>query len=58
MGIEKVDFTWYARKVSASAALGYLAGIGVYLAQDALTHQTNAVVDLPEAVNSLLGFAL
>lgn len=36
MGLEKVDFLWYAKKVSIGAAVGYFAGIAVYLAQNAL----------------------
>jgi Na+/H+ antiporter NhaD/arsenite permease-like protein len=36
MGLEKVDFLWYAKKVSIGAAVGYFAGIATYLAQDAL----------------------
>ncbi len=31
MGIEKVDFIWYMRKVSWIALIGYFAGIGAYL---------------------------
>lgn len=31
MGIEKVDFFWYLRKISFAALVGYLAGIGMYL---------------------------
>ena len=38
MGLEKVDFLWYAKKVSVGAAVGYFAGIGTYLAQNALLH--------------------
>jgi len=33
MGIEKVDFMWYAKKITAPAALGYFGGIGVFLLQ-------------------------
>lgn len=33
MGLEKIDFIWYAKKFSALALLGYLAGAAVYLAQ-------------------------
>ncbi|MGE3163879.1 MAG: sodium:proton antiporter NhaD [Planctomycetota bacterium] len=33
MGIERIDFLWYARKIGPWALLGYLAGAGVYLAQ-------------------------
>jgi len=38
MGLEKVDFLWYAKKVSVGAAVGYFAGIATYLAQDAVLH--------------------
>ena len=33
MGLEKVDFIWYAKKVSIGAAIGYFAGIATYLLQ-------------------------
>mmetsp|Transcript_12582 Transcript_12582/g.14381 ORF Transcript_12582/g.14381 Transcript_12582/m.14381 type:complete len:852 (+) Transcript_12582:146-2701(+) len=36
MGLEKVDFLWYAKKVSVGASVGYFAGIATYLAQNAL----------------------
>jgi NhaD family Na+/H+ antiporter len=36
MGMEKIDFMWYLRKVSWVALLSYLVGIAVYLAQEAL----------------------
>ena len=50
MGLEKVDFLWYAKKVSVGAAVGYFAGIATYLAQDALLHGSlfNSIV--PEAM--------
>lgn len=38
MGLEKVDFLWYAKNVSVGAALGYFAGIAAYLVQYALLH--------------------
>lgn len=31
MGIEKVDFFWYVKKISWLALIGYFAGIGVFL---------------------------
>jgi hypothetical protein len=31
MGLEKVDFFWYLRKVTVPAAIGYAAGIGTYI---------------------------
>jgi Na+/H+ antiporter NhaD/arsenite permease-like protein len=36
MGLEKVDFVWYAKRVSLSALVGYAGGIGTYLAQQQL----------------------
>jgi len=36
MGLEKIHFGWYARKIGPLAALGFFAGIGVYLLQQAL----------------------
>ncbi len=50
MGLEKVDFLWYAKRVSIGAAVGYFAGIATYLAQNALLSGSlfNAVV--PEAM--------
>ena len=35
MGMEKIDFMWYAKKISLYALIGYVAGAGVYL----LTYQ-------------------
>ncbi|NGX57083.1 MAG: Na(+)/H(+) antiporter NhaD [Candidatus Anoxychlamydiales bacterium] len=31
MGIEKIDFVWYLKKISLTAITGYLAGMAVYL---------------------------
>lgn len=36
MGLEKVDFLWYLRRISLTALIGYFAGIAVYLLQEAL----------------------
>lgn len=33
MGIEKIDFFWYVRRISGLALAGYFAGAGVYLLQ-------------------------
>lgn len=38
MGLEKVDFVWYAKKVSLGATIGYFAGIATYLTQYAIVH--------------------
>ncbi len=36
MGLEKIEFFWYLRKIGWLALLGYLAGAGVYLLQASL----------------------
>jgi Na+/H+ antiporter NhaD/arsenite permease-like protein len=36
MGMEKIDFIWYVKKISWLALVGYFAGVGVYFAQVAL----------------------
>lgn len=33
MGLEKISFTWYLRKISLLALIGYLAGAAVYVLQ-------------------------
>jgi Na+/H+ antiporter NhaD/arsenite permease-like protein len=33
MGLEKIDFIWYLKKISLLALVGYLAGAGVYYLQ-------------------------
>ena len=38
MGLEKIDFFWYVRKISGLALIGYLAGAGTYLLQYQLIH--------------------
>lgn len=36
MGLEKVDFLWYAKKVTVGATVGYFAGIATYLLENAI----------------------
>jgi len=38
MGMEKIDFIWYMKKVSFVAALGYFAGCAAYLLMYSLLH--------------------
>lgn len=38
MGLEKIDFFWYVRKISGLALVGYLAGAGTYVLQYRLMH--------------------
>lgn len=34
MGMEKIDFVWYLKKITPYALIGYLAGAGVYILMD------------------------
>ena len=36
MGIEKIDFVWYLKKISILALLGYFAGAGTYILMQSL----------------------
>jgi NhaD family Na+/H+ antiporter len=38
MGMEKINFIWYLKKISWLALVGYFAGALVYMAQDILLH--------------------
>jgi Na+/H+ antiporter NhaD/arsenite permease-like protein len=38
MGLEKIDFFWYTKKISSLALVGYLAGAAVYILQFRLFH--------------------
>ena len=38
MGLEKIDFIWYLKKISGLALIGYLAGAGIYVLQYQLLH--------------------
>ena len=38
MGIEKIEFFWYARRIAGLALLGYLAGALAYIVQHGLMH--------------------
>jgi len=38
MGLERIEFIWYARRIGGLALAGYLAGAFVYIGQYALTH--------------------
>ena len=38
MGLEKIDFIWYLKKISWLAALGYFAGAAVYVIEYQMSH--------------------
>jgi Na+/H+ antiporter NhaD/arsenite permease-like protein len=40
MGLEKIDFIWYMKKISLLAMLGYFAGIGTYYVQESFMSET------------------
>jgi Na+/H+ antiporter NhaD/arsenite permease-like protein len=55
MGLEKVDFMWYAKRATASAAVGYVAGMGTYLLQHEVTTRFAAhAADIHTAVGHIL----
>jgi len=38
MGLEKINFGWYMKKISLLALVGYFAGIGAFAIQDSIIH--------------------
>ena len=38
MGLERIEFLWYARRIAGPALAGYLAGAVIYIAQHAWLH--------------------
>ena len=36
MGMEKIDFIWYLKKITPLALIGYLAGAGTFILMDNL----------------------
>ena len=38
MGMERIDFIWYLKRISLLAFLGYVAGAGVYYLQSLILH--------------------
>ena len=54
MGLEKVDFVWYAKKISLAALVGYAAGIATYLLQTGVVSQvfSSAVPVAPAVVDT------
>lgn len=50
MGLEKVDFVWYAKNVSIGATIGYFVGIATYLLQYAVVNGGMLNSILPQAV--------
>jgi Na+/H+ antiporter NhaD/arsenite permease-like protein len=38
MGLEKIEFFWYVKRISGLALLGYLAGAAMYVAEYSLMH--------------------
>ncbi len=53
MGMEKIDFIWYMKKISLLALVGYVAGIGTYYVQELIygadEHVEEVKVEIPKA---------
>jgi Na+/H+ antiporter NhaD/arsenite permease-like protein len=45
MGLEKIDFLWYIKRVSLWALVGYLGGAGVFVVQEKFMPHTHTVQD-------------
>ena len=59
MGLEKIDFIWYMKKISLLAMLGYFAGIGTYYVQETFMQEkleikTISQNELPKTANTYL----
>jgi len=46
MGMEKIDFIWYMKKMSLLALIGYFAGIGTYYVQEHLVGADEEVEEI------------
>lgn len=46
MGMEKIDFIWYMKKISLLALVGYIAGIGTYYVQEHLVGADEEVIEI------------
>ena len=48
MGLEKIDFVWYMKKISLLALVGYAAGIGAFALQESIIgHDVNVDAEAP-----------
>ncbi len=59
MGLEKIDFIWYMKKISLLALIGYFAGVGAYYLQEQffevkLETETISLNDLPSTSKEFL----
>ncbi len=44
MGLEKIDFMWYARRIAPLALAGYLAGVAMYFLQHMVQHVVQTMI--------------
>jgi Na+/H+ antiporter NhaD/arsenite permease-like protein len=50
MGMEKIDFIWYMKKISILALIGYFAGIGTYYVQEHLVGADEEVEEIHNVI--------
>ncbi len=50
MGMEKIDFIWYMKKISLLALVGYFAGIGTYYVQELLVGADEHVEEIKHEI--------
>ena len=52
MGMEKIDFIWYFKKISLLALLGYFGGIGTYYLQEHLVGADEEVEEIHHVIEA------
>lgn len=55
MGMEKIDFIWYLKRITPYALLGYLAGAGVFVLMDKLCFSAGSAVAVLNTVPIIPG---
>lgn len=53
MGMEKIDFIWYLKRISLLAFIGYIAGCGVYILQRSILEGDEPVKEVAQNMNEL-----
>jgi Na+/H+ antiporter NhaD/arsenite permease-like protein len=57
MGLEKIDFVWYVKRITPLALLGYFSGVGVYLLTEyVMNDYAGAFLEiLPDPIRQIIG---
>lgn len=52
MGMEKIDFIWYLKKISLLALIGYFAGVGTYYIQEKIVGASEEVEEIHHEIET------